>query len=257
MTRLLVAGAGISGLACSLVIAKAAPSIELVIVDVRAEPGVPTNRPGLLGSRLEVIESLMQLGVEDSPTTPLMIGEGALRREWLVKTLAIVAARSGNTISPRTRLTKMEPTDIGVLARLEGAGPITDGDYFFDLAIDAMGNDPDPIEGKPPPRSEMSAQNIIQTANPPPSKFHWQGAVTSSSAPPPTPSDIVNPVTMGARSDDTVEWWVQGDTLQTHSALEKMGCMGGDEPPTIATSLSHGSALAEATLLHLSRAAKP
>jgi len=250
LTGVVIAGAGVRGLSCGLHLARAGHR-DIRIIDIRAEPGVPTSRPGLMIDHVCIIDTLESFGIADSQSTPMMIGTGALRREWLVKSLAIAASRAGCIISSRTRLIGAQPMDEGIEVRTVGAGPLSRAPMLSDLLIVAIGVDEEPTEAIEPASVSLPDDvRIIREHRPSADLRRWHGTIISH-------GDQIGRRHIGVRADGTIEAWSTELMQQDCAVLERMRCLGGAEPPTVDDSLSAGHGLADAVLTVLPTAATP
>jgi hypothetical protein len=244
--HIIIIGGGIRGLSCAIHLHHQENNLKITIIDVRAELGIPTLRPGIFRNRQILENQLFSLGITDSQSTPIMIGKGALRREWLVKAMAIKATQTGSIISPRTRLLEARNSE-EILIITEGAGPLKEAELRCDLLVIATGLDPDPIDGVVPttlslPNDERIMRPRKQLTN----QSDWYGAVYSRGS--------VTGENMGLRSDGTLELWVQGEIDFQDNALERMRCLANQKLPNIEESLAEGHHLSDKVLSRLKEA---
>ena len=178
-----------------------------------------------------------------------MIGNGALRREWLVKAMAIKATQQGCIISPRTRFlgaTKGEE----ICIMIAGAGPLKESEQRCDLLAIATGLDPDPIEGVVPTTLSLPKdERILVPRQHLTNRYDWYGVIYARGS--------VAGGNMGSRSDGTLESWVFEENDFQDNILERMKCSSSQKLPTIDESLAAGQRLSDAVLNQLKEAATP
>ncbi len=251
--RIIIVGGGVRGLACAINLGQKS-DLNIIIIDVRAELGMPIQRPGIFRDLQSLKNRFLELKIIDNQTTPIMIGNGALRREWLVKAMAIKATEIGSTISCRTRFLGAQIED-DICIMTKGAGPLKESEQCCDLLVIATGIDPDPVEGVVPttislPEDEriirsQQTSSLQQSAN----HIEWYGAIYSRGS--------VVGENVGLRSDGTLESWQTKESDFQDNALERMMCLSNQKLPTIEESLAIGQQLSDAVLNRLKESATP
>ena len=213
LLKVIIAGAGLTGLSCAMTLLDENPSVQIHLFDARAEIGSPQRKPGLLHCA-STHEQLMDWGV--LPPAHLTLAGG--RRPWVEKSLAQQLDLRGAHIHVRARLIGMSDKDVTT-----ASGEV----YEADIILDATGS----MTGFGRP----GEVNLIREKEGHPT---WYGGIVSRSTFP--PSRMV-----ADRSDQSQEIWSEEPLSDDVSWIER--CQGEfpESHLSMAGSVADGIALAK------------
>ena len=142
MTEVLIAGAGLTGLACAFHLLEMGLTAEKVkLVDARQELGSPNRSSGLL---LDTTRCSHLLGCLDGQLQLQDLGDNrsGLRREWLEKSIGIHLTKAGATIDLKRRIDDCESTPKGVRLSINQGKEAIEILGGIGILVDALGSKP-------------------------------------------------------------------------------------------------------------------
>ena len=241
----LVAGAGLEGLSCALILATAGEMV--ILIDARQEIGNPVSGSGYAHqqSTIEWINELnppAQLQLQNHP------GGWGMRLEWLEKFLCQRVGEAGVDIRVKTRILGWEEDHETKTIEVKGAGQgnlqFISANYFYDC----LGDQPfsELLPGLGGISGEVGGRNVlgrkIRT-----DLIQWSGAVASPKRIPPEWAHLGWDGERLAfpRADGTIECWMRGVSCEPRHPsgwLEIISANRGDDHQEISidTAITHG-----------------
>ena len=108
---------------------------KITIFELNAEIGLPSISPGII-TNIQILDSYLT-SEQLKFLQPNKLANGyALRSEWVLKHLAVVAAEKGVEIFTRTRISQSFSTEQGYSIEYIGAGPSNMGQIDCDYLVD-------------------------------------------------------------------------------------------------------------------------
>lgn len=108
---------------------------KITIFELNAEIGLPSISPGII-TNIHILEGYLTSEQLQFLQPNNVVDGYALRSEWVLKHLAVVAAEKGVEIFTRTRITQSFSTEQGYSIEYIGAGPNTTGQIDCDFLVD-------------------------------------------------------------------------------------------------------------------------
>nr|AIE99659.1 hypothetical protein [uncultured marine group II/III euryarchaeote KM3_115_D04] len=114
-------------------------SVEITVIEERAEIGFPCNSPGILENSDKWLSKLENWGISDQIIgQTLENGSQSFKRAWLEKDLSLSLVEKGVSILLRTRVVKENGTNLDL--RGAGASPTWQGDLVVRVTEHVSGD---------------------------------------------------------------------------------------------------------------------
>lgn len=137
--RIAIIGGNLTGLALAHMFLDSDNSINITVIEERAEIGFPCKSPGILFDSNRWLSHLQGWGVSiQEAGHSLDDGSVSFRRAWLEKDLSLSLVKKGASILLRTRVEERGKVSLG----LQGAGGSThwEGDFIINIPEHEPGN---------------------------------------------------------------------------------------------------------------------